>query len=58
MDKPYLDKFDIMKRYEVGINQAMSLIRAIRAFNGGGVLSKGKVLVSEVTYWEESRGVK
>ena len=51
-DKAYLDTEDIMKRYDVGINAAQGIIRSIRAMCGGGKLGKGKVLPSEVAYWE------
>ena len=43
---------DIMERYGVGINQARSIIRGIRSVCGGGKLGVGKVLPSEVRYWE------
>lgn len=56
--KSYVDKFDIMQRYGVGQEKAKSIMRAIKDFNSGGVLGKGRLLVSEVTYWEERRGIK
>lgn len=43
---------DIMERYGVGINQARNIIRGIRSVCGGGKLGVGKVLPSEVRYWE------
>jgi hypothetical protein len=58
MEKAYYDKFDIMARYDVSINIAMKIIREIKSLNGGGVLVKGKVLPSELSYWEINRGRK
>ncbi|MBE6547953.1 MAG: hypothetical protein E7667_03620 [Ruminococcaceae bacterium] len=43
---------DIMKRYCVGQAKAYQIIRAIRSVCGGGKLGQGKVLPSEVRYWE------
>ena len=43
---------DIMARYGVGIGKARSIIRGIRSVCGGGKLGEGKVLPSEVIYWE------
>ena len=43
---------DIMARYGVGIGKARCIIRGIRAVCGGGKLGEGKVLPSEVLYWE------
>lgn len=43
---------DIMERYGVGIGKARGIIRAIRSVCGGGKLGEGKVLPSEVIYWE------
>ena len=51
-DKAYLDTQDIMKRYDVGVSTAQGIIRSIRSMCGGGKLGKGKVLPSEVEYWE------
>lgn len=58
MEKAYFDAQDIATRYACGLNKAYSIIRAIRDFNGGGALSPGKVLASELKYWEENRGGK
>ena len=41
-----------MARYGVGIGKARSIIRGIRSVCGGGKLGEGKVLPSEVIYWE------
>ncbi len=52
---------DIMARYGVGIGKARSIIRGIRSVCGGGKLGEGKVLPSEVIYWEnlvDSRKVR
>ena len=43
---------DIMERYGVGVSKARSIIRGIRSVCGGGKLGEGKVLPSEVIYWE------
>ena len=43
---------DIMRRYAVGKDKAYSIIRGIRSVCGGGKLGSGKVLPSEVFYWE------
>ena len=43
---------DIMRRYAVGKVKAYQFIRAIRQVCGGGKLGQGKVLPSEVAYWE------
>ena len=55
--KAYLDKYDIMKRYDVNIADAVSLIEEIQEFNGGGVFSGHKVLRTELEFWETNRGV-
>ena len=43
---------DMMVRYSVKKGKARDLIRAIRSVCGGGKLGIGKVLPSEVRYWE------
>lgn len=43
---------DIQARYGVGIVKAREIIRGIRSVCGGGKLGEGKVLPSEVLYWE------
>jgi len=43
---------DIMARYGVGIVKARYIIREIRKTCGGGKLGAGKVLPSELEYWE------
>lgn len=48
----YFDKYSIAKRYGVGINKALNIIRAIRDTCGGGSLPSGKVLPAEVEFWE------
>ena len=55
--KAYLDKYDIMKRYDVNIADAVSLIEEIQEFNGGGVFNGHKVLRTELEFWETNRGV-
>ena len=54
-EKPYLEVEDIMKRYDVGINKARSIIIAVRHFcNGGKLDSSSRVLLSEIKYWENA----
>ena len=56
--KAYLDKYDIMARYNCGVSKAISIIRCIHHVCGGdGALGKGKVLPAELEYWEANRGV-
>lgn len=43
---------DMKVRYGVGTNKARDIIRGIRRICGGGKLGEGKVLPSEVRYWE------
>lgn len=43
---------DMKVRYGVGTNKARGIIRGIRQICGGGKLGEGKVLPSEVLYWE------
>ena len=43
---------DIMERYGIGQAKAYQIIRSIRSVCGGGKLGQGKVLPSEVRYWE------
>ena len=50
--KAYMDVNDIMARYACGLNKARGIIRSIRSVCGGGRLGCGKVLPSEVAYWE------
>lgn len=50
--KMYLDKHDIAKRYDVSLNVALGIVRAIRFFNGGGALPRGKILPRELENWE------
>jgi hypothetical protein len=47
-----LDYKDIQARYGVGVVKAREIIRGIRSVCGGGKLGEGKVLPSEVIYWE------
>lgn len=50
--KVALDYKDIMARYGVCVSKAREIIRGIRSVCGGGKLGAGKVLPSEVVYWE------
>ena len=43
---------DIMVRYGVQETKARAILRAIRSVCGGGKLGQGRVLPSEVVYWE------
>lgn len=43
---------DIMVRYGVQETKARAILRAIRSVCGGGKLGQGRVLPSEVLYWE------
>lgn len=52
MEKFYYDKYDIMERYGVGETKAYQILRAIREYFGGGKLSPGRVLKTELIQWE------
>ena len=55
-EKAYLDKNDIMERYDVGLSVALRIIRQIKAVNGGSLaIGKGKVLPYEFERWEQGR---
>lgn len=43
---------DIMVRYGVQETKARAILRGIRSVCGGGKLGQGRVLPSEVLYWE------
>ena len=43
---------DIMVRYGVQETKARAILRAIRSVCGGGKLGQGRVLPSELLYWE------
>lgn len=43
---------DIMVRYGVQETKARAILRGIRSVCGGGKLGSGKVLPTEVLYWE------
>ena len=58
MEKAFFTVADIAERYGCGTSKAYSIIRGIRDFNGGGALPLGKVLPSELKFWEENRGGK
>ena len=47
-----LDYKDIMVRYGVQETKARAILRGIRSVCGGGKLGQGRVLPSEVLYWE------
>lgn len=56
MDSNVYDVHKLMKRYDVGINVAYKIMRSIEAVNGGLTISKGRVLLSEIEYYEKTRG--
>jgi len=63
MEKAYLNKYDIMERYGVSMSIAERIMREIAAINGACMdgevrfaIGKGKILPSELAYWEENRG--
>lgn len=43
---------NIMERYCCGINRAKTIIRSVRSCCGNGKLPRGKILASELAYWE------
>lgn len=51
-NKVYFDKYDIMERYGCGLNKAIDIIRAVKIKCGEDKLGKGKILKSELEYWE------
>lgn len=63
MEKAYLTKYDLMERYGVGMSVAERIMREIIFVNGvcadGAArlaIGKGKILPSELAYWEQNRG--
>lgn len=52
MEKAYLTVKDIQERYDYGINKARGILRDIRKSCNGGKLGAGKILPSELAYWE------
>ena len=56
MDANVYDVQKIMKRYDVGLNAARRIIREIEIANGGLTISKGRILISEIEYYEKTRG--
>ena len=53
-----MDYTDIMKRYDIGETKARRIIHTIQELNDGGLLPVGKVLLSEVEFWENTLGGK
>lgn len=43
---------DIMARYGCGVSSARKIVKSIRSVCGNGKLPRGKVLQSELEYWE------
>ena len=54
-EKLWLGVDDIRKLFECGSSSAYSIIRQIKAQNGGGKLGRGKILRDELEYWIHSR---
>lgn len=54
--KAYLTTQDVAQRYGVCLKKAQEIIRGCEYLNGGLLLGKGKVLPSELKYWEDNRG--
>ncbi|MBQ7847448.1 MAG: hypothetical protein IJ344_04095 [Clostridia bacterium] len=54
--KAYLDKHDVMARYNVGDTVAQRIMRQVKAVNGGTLaIGKGKILLRELERWEQGR---
>lgn len=51
-DKAYITVQDLMDRFGVCVAVARRFMREIKALSGGGRLSKGKCLPSELAKWE------
>lgn len=54
-DNPIMDCDDLIRRYggKIGKNKALEIIQAVRHCCNGGMLGmSGKVMLSEVKYWE------
>ena len=58
MDSNVFDVNKIMKRYDVGVNTAYRIMRSIEMANGGLTIGKGRILLSEIEYFENTRGGK
>lgn len=63
MERAYLTKYDIMARYDVKVSVAERIMREIIYVNGvlsdgsaRPAIGKGKILPSELEYWEQNRG--
>lgn len=60
MEKVFYDHNDVAQRYGCGRTQSYYIIRSIKEVNSGsprgGALGPGKVLASELEYWEANRG--
>jgi len=54
-EKTVLDCKDIAKRYGIGRDKAYKLMRQIAYVNGGAAIP-GKLLLSEIEYFEAQRG--
>lgn len=51
--KPYLTVDDVAVRYDVGKAKAGDIMRAVRrCCNGGKLEHDGRILLSELEYWE------
>lgn len=56
MEATIYDVSKIMKRYDVGLNSAYKIMRNIETVNGGLTIGKGRILQSEIDYYERTRG--
>ena len=56
MDNNVFDVKKIMERYGVGVNSAYKIMKSIEIVNGGLSLSRGRILLSEIEYYEKTRG--
>ena len=54
--KAYIDVEDVKQRYDIGKDAAYRIIREVKHFAGNTFGGAAKVLPSELTAWEESRG--
>lgn len=58
MDSNVYDLDRIMKRYDIKKEKAYRIMRRIAEVNGGLTLGKGRILLSEIEYFENTRGGK
>lgn len=56
MDGNVYDVNKIMKRYDVSMALARKIMHDIEAANGGLTISRGRILLSEIEFYERTRG--